>query len=36
MSKTLWELRIEKGMTLAELAAALGCAVMHGLVKPAK
>ena len=27
MSKTLRELRIEKGLTLAELAAALGCAL---------
>jgi transcriptional regulator with XRE-family HTH domain len=27
MFKTLRELRIEKGLTLAELAAALGCAV---------
>ena len=27
MSKTLRELRIEKGLTLAQLAAALGCAV---------
>ena len=27
MCKTLRELRIEKGLTLAELAAALGCAV---------